>query len=43
MTFSNKIKTIDDKIEQNKAHYNLGRQATKILTFHHEMLVNMNL
>ena len=38
MTLSEKIKTIDNKIEQNKAQYNLGRQTAKIS----EMLVNMN-
>ena len=30
MTFSKKIKTIDYKIEQNKAQYNLYKQAAKI-------------
>ena len=30
MTVSEKIKTIDDKIEQNKAQYDLDRQAAKI-------------
>ena len=38
MTLSEKIKTIDNKIEQNKAQYNLGRQTAEIS----EMLVNMN-
>ena len=30
MTVSEKIKTIDNKIEQNKVQYNLDRQTTKI-------------
>ena len=30
MSVSEKIKTIDNKIEQNKAQYNLGRQTAKI-------------
>ena len=30
MTNSEKIKTIDNEIEQNKAHYNLDRQTTNI-------------
>ena len=30
MTVSEKIKTIDNKIEQNKAQYDLDRQTTKI-------------
>ena len=30
MTVSEKIKTIDNKIEQNKAHYSLDRQTAKI-------------
>ena len=30
MTISEKIKTIDNEIEQNKAHYNLDRQTTNI-------------
>ena len=29
MTVSEKIKTIDNKIEQNKAQYNLDRQTAK--------------
>ena len=31
MTVSQKIKTIDNKIGQNKVECNLDRQATKIL------------
>ena len=31
MTFSEKIKTIDNKIDQFKAQYNSDRQAAKIL------------
>ena len=30
MTISEKIKTIDYEIEENKAQYNLGRQTAKI-------------
>ena len=30
MRISEKIKTIDNKIEQNKAQYNLDRQTAKI-------------
>ena len=30
MSISEKIKTIDNKIEQNKAQYNLDRQSAKI-------------
>ena len=30
MSFSEKIKTMDNTIEQNKARYNLDRQAAKI-------------
>ena len=30
MTVSDKIKTIDNKIEENKAQYDLDRQATNI-------------
>ena len=32
MTVSEKIKTIDNKIEQNKAKYNFDRQTTNIST-----------
>ena len=32
MTVSEKIKTIDNKSEQNKAGYNVNRQTAKILT-----------
>ena len=31
MTVSKKIKTIDNKIEQNKVQYDLDRQTAKIL------------
>ena len=30
MTVSNKIKTLDNKIEENKARYDLDSQTTKI-------------
>ena len=33
MTVAEKIKTIDNEIEQNKAQYNLERLAAKILGF----------
>ena len=32
MSVSEKIKTIDNKIKQNKAQYNLDRKNTKIST-----------
>ena len=41
MTVSEQIKTIDNKIEQNEAQYNLERQTAKIWLYHQEMLVNM--
>ena len=31
MTFSKKIKTIHNKIKQNKAQYNLDKETAKIL------------
>ena len=31
MTINEKIKTINNKIEQNKAQYNLDKQTAKIL------------
>ena len=31
MTFSKKIKTVDNKIEKNKAQYNLDKQTAKLL------------
>ena len=34
MSISEKIKTIDSKIEQNKAQYNLDRKLQKILLCH---------
>ena len=42
MTITEKIKRIDNKIEQNKAQYNLDRKTAKISAFHHEMLLNTN-
>ena len=41
MSISEKIKTIDNKIEQNKAQYSLDRKTDKISVYHQEMLVNM--
>ena len=35
------MKTIDNKIEQNKAQYDLERQTSKILLYHQENLVNI--
>ena len=31
MTATEKIKTVNNKIEQSKAHYNLDKQTAKIL------------
>ena len=46
MNVGEKIKTIDNKIVQNKGQYNLDRQTAKIsaLSFqqYQEMLVNIN-
>ena len=42
MSISEKIKTTDNKIEQNKAQYDLDKQTAKIMLYHQEMLVNMN-
>ena len=41
MSICDKIKAINNKIEQNKAPYDLDRQ-TEISDYHQEMLVNMN-
>ena len=41
LTVSEKMKTIDNKIEQNKAQYDLERQTSKILLYHQENLVNI--
>ena len=37
-----KIKAINNKIEQNKASYDLDRETAKMLVYHQDMLVNMN-
>ena len=42
MTVSDKIKTSNKKIEQNKAQYNLDRKVLKFWFYHQEMLINMN-
>ena len=42
MTVSEKNKTIDDKIEQNKAQYNLDRQKVRLQLYRQIMLVNIN-
>ena len=34
MTVSEKIRTVDNKIEQNKAQYDLERQTAKISAFY---------
>ena len=41
MTISKKIKKINDKIEQNKAQYDLDRQTAKISALSSGTLVNM--
>ena len=41
MSVREKIKAIDNKIERNKAQYNLVTQAAKFLLYHQEMLANM--
>ena len=35
------MKTVDNKIEPNKAQYDLERQTSKILLYHRETLVNI--
>ena len=42
MSVSEKNKTIDSKIQQNKVQYNLDKQTANIQLYHQEMLVNMN-
>ena len=42
MTLSEKIKTIDGKIEKNKTQYNLDTEAVKISILYQEILGNMN-
>ena len=42
MTVSEKRKTIDTKIEQNKAQYSLQRQTPRFLLYHQKMLTKMN-
>ena len=42
MTLSEKIKTIDSKIEKNKTQYNLGTETVKISILYQEILGNMN-
>ena len=42
MHISEKIKAINNKIEQNKAKYDLDLQTTRISTLYQETLVNMN-
>ena len=42
MTVSEKIKAIHNKIEKNKAQYNLDRKLLGFLLYRQEMLVNVN-
>ena len=43
MSISEKIKAIDNKMEQNKAQYDLNRETARISVLTLKMLVNMNL
>ena len=42
MFVKEKIKTFDNKIEQNQAQYDLDRQTLRFLLYHQEALVNIN-
>ena len=42
MAVSQKIKTIDNKIQQNKDQYNLARQTAKIYALSSGKFVSMN-
>ena len=42
MTVSKKIKTINNKIEQNKAQFNLNREAANISASSSGSISNMN-
>ena len=42
MSITEKIKTIDNKIEQNKAQMIWKDKPLKVLLYHHETLVNMS-
>ena len=42
MFVNEKIKTFDNKIEQNQAQYDLDRQTLRFLLYHQEALVNIN-
>ena len=42
MSITEKIKTINNKIEQNKAQYNLDRQTANISTLSSGNVSNMN-
>ena len=42
MTLSEKIKTINSKIEKNKTQYNLDTETVKISILYQEILGNMN-
>ena len=42
MSISEKIKAVNEKIEQNKSQYDLDRQTAKISVYHQEMLAIIN-
>ena len=42
MSISEKVKTINNKIEQNKAQYDLDRATAKVSALSSGILVNMN-
>ena len=43
MTVREKIKTIDNKMELNKTHFNIDIKKTlRFLLYHQEILANMN-
>ena len=42
MSISEKIKVIYNKVEQNKAQYNLDDKLLRFQLYHQEMLVDMN-
>ena len=42
MTISKKIKTIENKIKQNKAQYDLDRPIPRLPLYHQGMLINVN-
>ena len=42
MTISEKVRTIHNKIKQNKDPYDLDNQKVRFWLFHQEMLANTN-